>query len=82
MTINHQGERVQKRHIKGETRLQNEIATIVKMVTHQDEIQLFHEEVLLTLKETVVRNSREIIDEVMSVFPTMLRTNLISRKKM
>ena len=80
MMKNHQGERVQKRHIKGETRVQTEIAMTVKMVTHQEEIQLFHVEVLLTLKETVVQNSQEIIDEVMAVLPTMLPTTLISRK--
>ena len=79
MKNHHQGERVQKRHIKGETRVQTEIATIVKMGTHQEEIQLFHVEVLLTLKEKAVQNSQEIIDEV-AVLPTMLRTTLISRK--
>jgi len=63
MKNHHQRERVQKRHIKGETRVQTEIATIVKMGTHHEEIQLFHVEVLLTLKETVVQNSQEIIDE-------------------
>ena len=81
MKNHHQGERVQKRHIKGETRVQTEIAMTVKMGTHQEEIQLFHVEVLLTLKEKVVQNSQEIIDEVMSVLPTILRTTLISQKK-
>ena len=80
MKNHHQGERVQKRHIKEETQVQNEIATTVKMGTHQEEIQLFHVEVLLTLKEKVVQNSQEIIDEV-AVLPTILRTTLISRKK-
>ena len=79
MKNHHQGERVQKRHIIEETQVQNEIATTVKMDTHQEEIQHFHVEVLHTLKEKVVQNSQEIIDEV-AVLPTILRTTLISRK--
>ena len=80
MKNHHQGERVQKRHIIEETQVQNEIATTVKMDTHQEEIQHFHVEVLLTLKEKVVQNSQEIIDEVMAVLPTILRNPNFTKK--